>query len=699
MSCSDPIKNIDAKEATYYSLSNLYNFKSDNKLKPNTKEDPFPTSANTNTDIFENININLNDLDNSDKNNLFIKDNIKNNIYQNCVIQTNNPWYTTSSDYSKCEIVKDIELDNKLVYNSDKTAINLNLKSNNKLKTAYSPYSHNVNKAYCENRWYDWIIIPNYYLGNTYYKDTSKFGENDVYKCFEPCSNDSIPYVTSKRENKCIKKKYFANGIFANKLMFSPIGLINLIGNVAIKDDTSLDSSYAKNLLYNFYLSIRDYNIENKMDETIYEVNEKYELFNNFSKVSKHFTEIYNEFKKCIEDNILKDFDNNNDQDYKYSNQLTYKHRNFNEDESEMYTLKGLDVCGALIPPILHHTWVLANIFKPLDETFIVNYTADILANINQYTTATSEDPNKKIDLYLDYLGPSVLDKLLYNKLFKVFKNENIAIRLKNIFFKAVNICYNNKTNFSINIIDKTKKSLDQYKDQYKDILNNYYPYIAEQNVKKEKIDNIYKSENPIFNNEYKYYLDYDLYYLKDNIISKFTIEAEKTTITNAFFDNVYKYFYSIERLEAPTCDKGYQYDSKLKSCEKVIEKPIIDKNAPIEDEMDVFNIDEITKILSMFMQIIMVIIILYIIYIFYDIFGETIFTVYNYLYMKFTEIFNNSYTYIISYIITDNEKYEKIKAETDYKLANIQYKNLEQNNFKILSYMNENKIPINQTV
>ena len=690
MSCSDPIKNIDAKEATYYSLSNLYNFKSDNKLKPNTKEDPFPTSANTNTDIFENININLNDLDNSDnsdKNNLFIKDNIKNNIYQNCVIQTNNPWYTTSSDYSKCEIVKDIELDNKLVYNSDKTAINLNLKSNNKLKTAYSPYSHNVNKAYCENRWYDWIIIPNYYLGNTYYKDTSKFGENDVYKCFEPCSNDSIPYVTSKRENKCIKKKYFANGIFANKLMFSPIGLINLIGNVAIKDDTSLDSSYAKNLLYNFYLSIRDYNIENKMDETIYEVNEKYELFNNFSKVSKHFTEIYNEFKKCIEDNILKDFDNNNDQDYKYSNQLTYKHRNFNEDESEMYTLKGLDVCGALIPPILHHTWVLANIFKPLDETFIVNYTADILANINQYTTATSEDPNKKIDLYLDYLGPSVLDKLLYNKLFKVFKNENIAIRLKNIFFKAVNICYNNKTDFSINIIDKTKKTFDKYKEKYSNVITHYL---------NNTID-IYQSDNVIFNNDHKYYLDYELYELSVSLINKHnTILKFFETIFND--SNKYKYYYSIERLEAPTCGKGYQYDSKVKSCEKIIEKPIIDKNAPVEDEMDAFNIPEITKILTMFLQIIVVIVILYIIYIFYDIFGEIILTVYNYLYMKFIEIINNSYISIIGWTSVDNESYEKIKAETDYNLANIQYKNLEQNNLKILSYMNENKIPINQT-
>lgn len=673
MSCPDPIKNIDAKEATYYTLSNLNNFKPvDNKFQPNSIDSPFPT--NIDPQIFANINTNLDDLDNNNSNNLFIKDNIKNNIYQNCAIQTNNPWYTTSSDYTKCEIVEDIKLDNKLKYNSDKTTINLNLKSTNRLKTAYSPYYSNVNKSYCENRWYDWVITPNYYLGNTYYKDTSKFGENDVYKCFLPCSNDSMPYVTAKGENKCIKKKYFGNGIFANKLMFSPIGLINLIGNVAIKDDDNIDLVSNHNLLYYLYTSILNYNIINNMDDTIYKTNDVYEELQTYINISPEIRSIYDEFKKCIDDNILKDFDFSENQDYKYSNLLTYKHRNFNEDESEMYTLKGLDVLGVLIPPILHHTWILANIFKPLEETDITIANANIVNN-------------------------TFINNLLFNKLNKVFKDENKAIRLKNIFFKAVNICYNNKTNFSINIIDKTKKSLDQYKDQYKDILNTYYSYIADQNVKKEKIDNIYKSENPIFNNDYKYYLDYDLYDLKNNIISKFTIEAEKTTITNAFFDNVYKYFYSIERLEAPTCDKGYQYDSKLKSCEKVIEKPIIDKNAPIEDEMDVFNIDEITKILSMFMQIIMVIIILYIIYIFYDIFGETIFTVYNYLYMKFTEIFNNSYTYIISYIITDNEKYEKIKAETDYKLATIQYKNLEQNNFKILSYMNENKIPINQTV
>ena len=68
----------------------------------------------------------------------------------------------------------------------------------------------------------------------------------------------------------------------------------------------------------------------------------------------------------------------------------------------------------------------------------------------------------------------------------------------------------------------------------------------------------------------------------------------------------------------------------------------------------------------------------------------------YNYLYMKFFEIFYTFSTYIY-YIFTDIETYEKVKAEYDYKFANKQYKNLEASNFKILSYMNEHKIPINQ--
>jgi hypothetical protein len=668
MSCSDPLKNIDAKEATYYTLSNLYNYTVNINFKPISKSSPFPVTPDKT--LFKNINTNLDNLD-STQDNLFIKDNIKDNIYQNCAIQTNNPWYTTSSDYTKCEIVEDIQLDNKLKYNADKTIINLNLKSNDKLKSAYSSYFFNVNKAYCENRWYDWIITPNYYLGNTYYKDTSKFGEADVYKCFKPCPSDSIPYTTAKRENKCIKKKYFGNGIFANKLMFSPIGLINLIGHVAFKNITLsvFQTTENNDLLYQLYKSVLNYNINNKIDDKIYRTNFIYNTILTYSNIKEDIKTIYGEFKKCIEDNILNDFDNSENQDYKYSNLLTYKHRNFNEDESELYTLKGLDVCGALIPPILHHTWILANIFKPFQESDI------------------TDDNGAKVD--------NTLYKLLYNE----FKDENKALRLKNIFYKAVNICYDNKSNFSINIIDKTKKIINTYKDNYNGLLKIYIalrPSNTTDDIINDTIKNMYITENIIMDN--KYLLDHDLYTV--SIVTSSITEANK----KKYIDDINKYakygryFYAIEELETPSCEKGYVYDNKVKTCQKIVEEPIIDKNAPVEDEMDTFNIPEITKILSMFLQIIIVIVILYIIYIFYDIFGETIFTVYNYVSMKSYEIFYNTSAYL-STLGEADEVYEKLKTDADYELANMQYKNLEQNKSKILTYMKEHNIPIKQDI
>ena len=94
-----------------------------------------------------------------------------------------------------------------------------------------------------------------------------------------------------------------------------------------------------------------------------------------------------------------------------------------------------------------------------------------------------------------------------------------------------------------------------------------------------------------------------------------------------------------------------------------------------------------------MFLQIILVIVILYIIYIFYDIFGETIFTVYNFIYMKTYEMYINISVYIISSFTQDNEDYIKAKAEADYDLVTKQYENLKQNTLKISSYMNEHNI------
>jgi hypothetical protein len=447
--------------------------------------------------------------------------------------------------------------------------------------------------------------------------------------------------------------------------MFSPIGLINLIGHVAIMSD-DITNSENKNLLYKLYKLILNYNILNKMDDTIYKTNDVYKDIDKF--LLSDFEMIYEEFKTSINDNILKgdNFNTNDKQEYKYINDLTYKNRNFNEDESEMYTLKGLDTCGALIPPILHHTWILANIFKPLEEDYI-----------EKFTINTKEYNNK-----------------LYDKLYSVFNDDkNKAQRLTNIFFKAVNVCYNNKSNFSINIIDKTKKTFEKYKDNYKTILGLY-------NFTEDEIKNIYSSDNPIFNNEYRYYLDYELTGIKTKFRTDAGSDASKTKELTKIEVYLNGYFYAQEALEAQTCGKGEAFNSKIGECEAIIEEPIIDKNAPVEDEMDAFNIPEIKNILYMFLQIILVIVILYIIYIFYDIFGETIFTVYNYIYMKiYYEMSTNIYSSFMSIFKTEEEEYVQLKAETEYKLVNKQYENLKQNSLKVSSYINEHNIHKNANV
>ena len=659
MSCSsDSTKNTDFKRATYNSLNNLYAYTLNQDLKPQNVNNPF--NNNFKDKYGEYINTQLDELDDN-KNDLFIIDNRTSNIYQNCAIQANNPWFKTSNDYTKCEIVNNIILDNKLKISEDKTTINLNLKSKNNSKSAFSPYFSNVNKAFCENKWYDWIITPNYYLGNIYYKDTSKYTEFDVYKCYKPCDGDYLPYTTEKGKFKCIPKKLFGNGIFANKYMFSPIGLINLIGNLAYSKDININ----KNLLFLLYNSILEYNLENNIDTKIYDINN--DIYNNIKpnnnilndNILKDFTNnINDEFKDCINNNILNNFSNSEEQDYSYINEFTYKHRQFNENEPEMYTLNGLDTCGILIPPILYHTWILANIFKPFSEENIVN-------------DATLEKTKTTKDIYSSIL--------LYNNLITVFNDNDKANRLKNIFFKAVNICYN-KTNFSANIIDKTKKSFSLYKNKNKyDILLKEIFHYSDEDIKK-----LYSTTNKEFFAEYKFYYDYELYDLE--LKHK---DAEILLKEN----NKFKYFFSVERLEHKTCENGFIYNTQLHECQPEI-KETENVEEPVEDDIDnTFNIPELKKILSIFLQIILVIIILYIIYIFYDIFGETILTVYNYIYMKYAEINvyrNKSLAIIPGYVESDEHK-KLYYAEQDYNLANLQHENLQRNTLKIQEYINTN--------
>ena len=662
MSCSpDRTINTDIKTATFNSLNNLYNYSSCNVLAPYIIDNPFNQSfINAYSDT---INTNLDELDDN-KNNLFIRNEITSNVYQNCAIQANNPWFTTSSDFKKCEIIKNIELDNKLNLSADKTKVILNLKSKNKSKPAFSPYYFNINKAYCENKWYDWIITPNYYLGNTYYKDISKYRDVDVYKCYKPCDDDYIPYTTEKGEYKCIPKKLFGNGIFSDKYIFSPIGLINLIGNIII------DSSDNNNLIWLLYDSIIEYNLEKNIDTEIYNINDN---VHNHLKSQKYRIagSIHKEFKDCINNHILKDFSEEKEQDYDYIKEFTYKSKKFNENEPEMYTLSGLDSCGVLIHPILHHTWILANIFKPFLEEYINNQQDNVI-NI----TASFD---------------------LFTKLRELFHNDNKAMRLKNIFFKAVNICYDNKTNFSTNIINLTKKSLTYYKNKnetkYHQVLKLWYDNtITSDNLYSK---NLYLTDNKPFFKEHKFYKDFELNDLYLKYTGKPLLLSTLGNVDNNNDNTKFKYFFSSEDLEFKTCEKGYIYNTTLKECEKqeIVKEEI---NEEINDDLDDnFSIPRLKNIFFIFLQIVLFILGIYIIYIFYDIFGETILTLYNFIYMKISEYhvyFNKVYGPSIIPRNYYNDKHEdNYNAELDYKLASLQFENLKANKLKIDEYISKN--------
>ena len=232
MSCSDLTANLDIKGATNKILTNIYKYTEDNTYESapyNIFNDKFKNYVNQN-----NLNINT-DLDNTDENEGYenLATVIDNNVYINCVYQSSLPWYTTSDNKKLCKIIPDIKLpENRLTLDKKSSTVTPIYKSANKNKQVLCSHAYNVNKAYCENKWYDWIIVPNYYLGNTYYKDNSHYTESDVYKCYAPCDGDFMPYTKPNGELKCIPKKFFNNGVFSNKYMYSSFGLINLIFNI-----------------------------------------------------------------------------------------------------------------------------------------------------------------------------------------------------------------------------------------------------------------------------------------------------------------------------------------------------------------------------------------------------------------------------------------------------------------------------------
>ena len=714
MSCLNLDNNIDVKSATKDILLSMYKYTSNNIYTSDDTNIYKIDDTNIFSDGFKTTYTNINtDLDNINteegKENLVNIDTETKSVYTNCALKSSIPWYTTSIDNKKCVVTDDIDnnLKDKIKIDKKTSVVTPILKSSNSQKTVYCPYFSNINKAFCENRWYDWMIVPNYYLGNTYYRDTSQYTEDDIYKCFAPCAGDYMPYTKSNGDLKCIPKKYFSNGIFSNKYIFCSFGLINLIGNIALSDDEKKLNE--TNLLYILHQLIILYNDDNIVDTDLYQKNDEvYEWISNLNK--EDYDEIYNQLKSSIDNNIFKNFSTSNNQDYALTNEFTYKHRKFNEDEYDMYSFNGLDLCKVLIDPVLIHTWILAKLFQPLNENLKTNLNSKI--NTHDYITKSREC-------------------LLYEKLFKIFQDQNKAIRLKNLFFKAVNICYNNKTNFSTNIIERTKNAFNNteiinviktkkyywFKDNIfmvDKIINSkptviiIYPFqtgtSGNPDLYNTYIEKLLSSEDIDKFEEYKFYMDYELKKQEDvsannakkdlsslassssNIFyDYYFIDSQKNTIEDA----KYKYFFSMEKLEKKTCNDGYEWNETYSVCDlkkKEQEKPVEDNN----DFDNGFNIPELKSLLFLFIQIVVVIIILYIIYVCYDIFGEIIISMLNGAYY----LFQNGKLMLLNYLATGKDPYEvKINQleNTKYKLET-EYDNIEAKDLKINEYMKSNK-------
>jgi len=374
--------------------------------------------------------------------------------YLNCVIQTNNPLFTFKD--GNCVVYPEVlgTTFNRVEVNGEISLFPKDIKD----EEGNFKYSHNDNNnKFCEDRWFDWIITPNYHFGNRVFKDSGAYSKEDVKKCYIPCGNGYLPYTSSTGVNMCVSKEMANDGLYANKLDYSPIALINLIGN----NKKHLNLLYRNLFLYK--LKKKDtFDINNNHDFTINLENDDNYIINNALK------EIKGVLENIVNDNNIDIPDYSTE--YKH---LTYKHPNFKEDD--LLTLDGLDKNDILSNDIiLIHTAYLANEYKKF---------LDILINDNREAFLNEKKDTIEIEKYnkhpfninnvleqngiIRYLDkyPNVEIKIVFEKEKNPdnYKTRIIRQRLANILYKAINICYDNKTDFSKNIIYKTNQAIRNY--------------------------------------------------------------------------------------------------------------------------------------------------------------------------------------------------------------------------------------------
>jgi len=617
------------------------------------------------------------------------------NYYLNCVISTCNILSTFKDGY--CITNPEIILPKELKKMDDNT-IKIDTISDSDFK-----YYYNINTAYCEDKWYDWIIIPNYHFGNRTLKDSGTYSKEDVKKCYKPCNYNQLPYITSSGSNVCIPKIIAENGIYSKKLDYSPISLINIIGN---------NKEYL-NLLYKYIFL---YNIK-KQTKYTYDSYNLLLLFNTVLNNNNNY--IINELFEKIKDvlNYIVNDNNVDIPDYTTETRhLTYKNPYFNENDTNLITYIGLENNGIIDNDIiLIHTYYISNkYYNDLKDIIEKNGYDEINKKIFEDKLNVKNILDEYDIISYDEYYPNVNIKLI-NKQVNLHNTLKKQQRLANILYKAINICYNNKTDFSKNILKRTEEAFQRYsseKTQYSNIitdnkinipLKDYNNIVNIKNGFEIKFYNDNEKTN-IYNNSISYYKlnepnkdENHFNFLKNTFQNNFLIYTEEPS--EIIKGNICKSGQFIKDGNCVDCSMVCNDKSKCKNdlncfkycpdkCKEVNTKTINNKcGEKVEEDEKLLEekkfeeiktpieegtiIPDFNYIFKTGLRIFFILIILYIAYMFYKIFGESIMTLLNIVFYIFENwfyrifYFNNEIKYNEHYKDIIQNKYNKIIYKT----------------------------------
>lgn len=186
-----------------------------------------------NNSITETNNINkyIDNIDTSlDYSLCFIKDT---KAFENCSLTTKNPWKSLTTD-NKCSLPLNIKLPEPLKYNENETF---------KIDKPGEVVRYKNMKDHCQNKWYDWFVVPDYHLGNATSLLTNT---SNVCNCYKPCDIGFIP-VVDKTDNTsyCTFKDKYNYGYYKGTFNYTPLALVLLLGST----EDVLMKIYSNNLI------------------------------------------------------------------------------------------------------------------------------------------------------------------------------------------------------------------------------------------------------------------------------------------------------------------------------------------------------------------------------------------------------------------------------------------------------------------